>query len=317
VHPLERLIDLVALLLEARRPLTFEQIREVVPAYQQQDPASAKRMFERDKDVLREVGIPVEVEATDAWDVEQGYRIPKDQYYLPELSFTADEVWALFVAAHAPGEGSEAEIAFQKLSSGAETNVLTALADRAPATGADRSGPHLGAVADAIARRQALRFKYRSAQGNAGVREVDPYSLVFRRGHWYLAGLDRGRGELRSFRLSRVQSAVKDIGRASSPPEGFDASRLLEAGPWGLGEPAAKARVAFSPKVAWWAVPSTPGAIVLRGRRDGWVEVEVPASQTDSFLSWVLSFGPDVRVLDPRSVRTAVVERLSAVAGAG
>jgi len=314
VHPLERLINLVALLLEARRPMTFDQIREIMPAYQQQDAASAKRMFERDKDVLREVGVPVELEPTDAWDVEQGYRIPKDRYYLPEMSFTADEVWALFVAAHAPGEGSEAELAFQKLSSGAETNVLTALADRAPATGADPSGPYLGAAADAIARGRAVRFKYRSAQGAAGVREVDPYSLVFRRGHWYLAGLDRGRGELRSFRLSRVTSPVKEIGPASSPPPGFDASRLLEAGPWGLGEPAARARVAFSPKVSWWALPSTPGATVLRGRRDGWVEAEVPASQTDSFLSWVLSFGPDARVLSPTTIRTAVVERLRALA---
>src|SRR6266542_3241433 len=133
MHPLERLINLVALLLEARRPLTFEQIRSLMPAYQQGDLAAAKRMFERDKDTLREVGIPV----------EQGYRISKDEYYLPEVSFTPDEVWALFVAAHAPGEGGDAELAFQKLSTGAETNVLTAMADRTAAPGADPSGPPL------------------------------------------------------------------------------------------------------------------------------------------------------------------------------
>jgi proteasome accessory factor B len=169
-------------------------------------------------------------------------------------------------------------------------------------------------VADAIARRRAIRFKYRSAQGAAGTREVDPFALVFRRGHWYLAGLDRGRGELRSFRLSRLLSPVKETGPAAPPPDGFDAGRLLEAGPWGLGRPAARARIAFSPKVAWWALPSTPGATAVRARRDGWVEAEVPASQTDAFLSWVLSFGADVRVLGPRAMRDAVVERLSALA---
>src|SRR5262245_46261446 len=112
MHPLERLINLVALLLDSTRPLTFDQIREVMPAYQQADVSSAKRMFERDKDILREVGIPIELVATDVWDVEQGYRIPREQYYLPEVTFTPEEVWALFVAAHAPGEDGEAEQAF-------------------------------------------------------------------------------------------------------------------------------------------------------------------------------------------------------------
>jgi proteasome accessory factor B len=314
MHPLERLINLVALLLEARRPLAFEEIRALMPAYQQQDAASAKRMFERDKDSLREVGVPVEVSSTDVWEVEPGYRIPKDQYYLPELAFTADEVWALFVAAHAPGESGEAEQAFQKLSAGTETNVLTAMAERAPAPGVDPSGPHLGAIADALARRRALRFKYRPAQGKAGQREVEPYALVFRSGHWYLVGRDRGRQDIRSFRLSRLLSPVKEVGEAAPPPAGFDASRQLEAGPWGLGQPVETARVAFSPKVAWWAVPAVPKAQVRRTRRDGWVEVDLPASQTDSFVSWLLSFGPDARVYSPRAIRDQVVARLEALA---
>jgi proteasome accessory factor B len=317
MHPLERLINLVALLLEARRPLTFEQIRSLMPAYQQDDVAAAKRMFERDKDTLREVGVPVELSSTDAWEVEQGYRIPKEEYYLPEVSFTPDEVWALFVAAHAPGESGDAELAFQKLSTGADMNVLSAMAERSVAPGADPSGPHLGAVADALARRRAVRFRYRPAQGKPGQRDVDPYALVFRGGHWYLAGLDRTRGEVRSFRLSRVLSKIKEIGEASPPPEGFDASDLLQAGPWGLGQPVERARVAFSPKVAWWAVRDVPGARILRTRKEGWVEVDVPARLSDAFASWILSFGPDARVYSPRPIRDLVVERLEALAAHG
>jgi predicted DNA-binding transcriptional regulator YafY len=315
MHPLERLINLVALLLDARRALTFEDIRKVMPAYQQSDIGSAKRMFERDKDILREVGIPIELAPTDVWEVEQGYRIPKDQYYLPEVTFTPEEVWALFVAAHAPGEDREAEQAFRKLSTGTDANVLAAMAERTAAPGADLSGPHLGSIADALARRRALRFKYRPAQGKSGQREVDPYALVFRSGNWYLVGLDRSRRDIRSFRLSRLLSRVKEIGPATQPPDGFQATRYLEAGPWGLGRPAARARVSFSSKVAWWAVPSVPGAKVLRVRRDGWVDVEVPASQTDSFVSWVLSFGPDARVASPISIRDQVVATLEALVG--
>jgi predicted DNA-binding transcriptional regulator YafY len=289
----------------------------VVPAYHHADASSAKRMFERDKDVLREVGIPLEIAATDVWEVEHGYRIPKDRYYLPDVAFTEEEVWALFVAAHTPEESGEAELAFRKLTTGTESNVLSAMAQRAPAPGVDSSGPHLGAMADALARRRAVRFRYRPAQGKPGVREVEPYSLVFREGHWYVVGLDRSRKDIRSFRLSRLSSGVKETGPASPPPDGFDGSRYLEAGPWGLGQPVARATVVFSPKVAWWAVPSAPGAKVVRTRKDGWIAVDVPAGQTDQFVSWVLSFGPDAKVASPRAIRDEVVARLEAVAAGG
>ena len=90
MQPLERLVNLVALLLESRIPLTFDQIREkLAEAYEHEDVNSAKRMFERDKDVLRDIGVPIEVVATDVWDAEQGYTIPKDRYYLPEIRLHA------------------------------------------------------------------------------------------------------------------------------------------------------------------------------------------------------------------------------------
>ena len=99
MQPLERLVNLVALLLDSRTALTFEQIREkLAEAYEHDEIESAKRMFERDKDLLRDIGVPIEVVATDAWDVEQGYRIAKDRYYLPEIAFTPEEISALFVA---------------------------------------------------------------------------------------------------------------------------------------------------------------------------------------------------------------------------
>jgi predicted DNA-binding transcriptional regulator YafY len=314
MHPLERLINLVALLLESRRPLTFDEIRDIMPAYQQEDPASAKRMFERDKDTLRDAGIPIDVTPTDPWDVEQGYRIWKERFYLPDLQLTPDEVWALYVAAHTPGEDPEAERAFQKLSTSAETGVLAAIAERLVTPGADPSGPHLGPIADALASRRAVRFKYRPLQAKPGQREVDPYGLVFRSGNWYLVGRDRSREDVRSFRLSRVASVIKEIGPASPPTEGFDAAKYLEAGPWGLGRPAKRATIAFSPKVAWWALSEAPGARSVHELPDGWVEANVPASESDSFVSWVLSFGPDARVESPASLRDQVVAKLQAIA---
>ena len=189
MHPLERLLNLVILLLETSRPLTFEQIRERLPAYDQEGDEAAKRMFERDKDLLRDLGVPVEVTSTDAWEVEQGYRIPKDRYYLPDISFTEEELSALFVAAQTPGEGQDAEEAIRKLQAGVEPSVLAGLSARPLAAGDDVAGARLVAVTEAIEAHRSLRFNYRAASGDVAERHVDPYSLVWRTGHWYLVEL--------------------------------------------------------------------------------------------------------------------------------
>ncbi len=312
MEPLERLINLVALLLNANRPLTFEEIRASLGAYQQDDPAAAKRQFERDKDDLRKIGIPIQTEHTDAWEAEVGYRIAKEDYYLPEIDFTPEEVAALFVAAHAPGDSREAAQAFWKLAQGSDTDVLSGLPERI-STGVDASAPHLVPAARAVAARRLVRFTYRSVQGEETEREVDAWGLVFSRGSWYLVGRDRARDDVRTFRLSRIRSDIEEFGEAEPPPEGFEARTRLEAGPWGLGEPETTARIAFSPKVAAWAIAQAPGAKIGRTRRDGWSEATVPASRAEAFVSWVLSFGPDARVLSPKTVREAVLEALEAV----
>jgi proteasome accessory factor B len=316
MHPLERLINLVALLLESRQPRTFEDIRRLLPAYQQQDRSTAKRQFERDKDTLRAIGIPVDVAPTDVWGVEEGYTILKESYYLPEISFTPEEVAALFVASHAPGENGEAAQAFRKLAQQAETGVLSTLAGIPETTGIDTSGPHLGEAANAVSGQRRVKFRYRPVQGRAGERDVDAWGLVFRAGAWYLVGNDRRRGEPRSFRLSRVLSPVRDAGPGKAPPPGFRAAEHVAAGPWGFGEPEVRARVAFSPKVAWWALSGVPDARILRTRKDGWTEADVPAASTDSFVSWILSFGADASVISPKAVRDAVVGSLKAVRAA-
>jgi proteasome accessory factor B len=313
MHPLERLINLVALLLESNRPLTFDEIRDRLPAWQQQDRDTAKRQFERDKDTLRGIGIPVEVVPTDAWEVQEGYVISRDRYSLPDISFSAEEAAALFVAAHQPAADREAAQAFRKLALGVNTGVLSSLPGRGGAAGVDASGPHLHALADAVSRRRRVRFRYRPVRGRAGERSVDAWALVFRRGAWYLVGRDRRRGEPRSFRVSRILSRVGDGGEGSPPPEGFRAADQLTVGPWGLGEPETTARLAFSPKVAWWALAEVPGARTVGARRGGWIEAEVPAGEGESFVSWVLSFGPDAEVLAPKRLRNAVVAGLEAV----
>jgi proteasome accessory factor B len=313
MQPLERQLKLVILLLNARRPLTFEELREALGAYGQEDRDAAKRQFERDKDDLRTIGIPLQTEPVDYLDESiLGYRIDREAYTLPEITFTPEEAAALFVSAHAPGGNGEAAVAFGKLAYGLDAAILSGLPDRV-ATGVEASAPHLEAVADAVRRRRLVRFGYRSSKGAEGDREVDAWGLVFSRGSWYLVGRDRTREDVRTFRLSRFLSSIGDVGEAQTPPQGFDARERLRAGPWGMGDPEITARIAFSPKVGPWAISQAPGSEILRTRRDGWVEADVPASGREEFVSWVLSFGPDAEVLAPEEVRRAVVRRLEAV----
>jgi proteasome accessory factor B len=312
MHPLERLLKLVILLLETSRPLPFSEIRDKLPGYAQEDVAAAKRMFERDKDLLRDLGIPIELGPTDVWEVEEGYLIPKDRYYLPDIEFDAEELSALYVAAHTLGAGDEAEQAVRKLQAGAGEGILTGVPSSPLFAGPDVPGARLGTVARAIDERRSIRFRYRPATGDPSERHVDPYALVTRAGQWYVVGMDRGRGEIRSFRMSRFRSEPAPGGPGSEPPEGFDAREHLRHGPWGVGEPEVEATVAFSPDVSWWAVRDVAQAREIQAREDGWVEMAIPAARGDSFVSWVLTFGPEAEVLDPLELRRAVVERLEA-----
>ena len=312
MEPLERLLNLVGLLLEAARPMTFEEIRETLDAYRAENPESAKRMFERDKDILREYGVPLELRDTDAWGVEQGYFIDKAAYYLPEIAFTDEELVALFVAAQSGGEDTTAEQGVRKLLYGAEGGVLAGLAGGPLASGSDARSTLVLAVADAAQTHRRVRFGYRTSEGRTSERDVDAYAMVFREGHWYLVGHDRERDDTRAFRLSRFTSDVAVTGEGSATPEGFRAADHVEAG---LGVPGGdeRARIAFQHDVAFLAEQSLVGARRASTLPDGRVELEVPVTDEDTMVALVLEYGPDAEVLEPSSLRERVRARLGAI----
>jgi proteasome accessory factor B len=312
MEPLERLLNLVGLLLETSTPLTFEQIRETLDAYRADKVDSAKRMFERDKDQLREFGIPLQLVDTDVWGTEQGYIIPKDEYYLPEIAFTPEELGALLVAAQSGGENTRAEQAARKLLYGADGGVLAGLAGGPLASGSDARSTLVMECADAAQRRRRVAFGYRTSQGHASQRRVDAYAMVFRGGHWYLVGHDSDRDDVRAFRLSRFTGDLDDLGDGDEPPEGFRAADHVQAGPWATTA-AEHAEIAFSPRVAWWAEGSFAGARRTREGEDGWVVVDVPMADPGLLASLVLQFGPEAVVRAPDSLRDEIVDRLEAV----
>ena len=96
----ERLLNLVLALLGSRVPVDRARIRDVVPGYAESASDEAfERMFERDKEELRSMGVPIETVVNASGEVD-GYRIDQRAYQMPELRFTAAEITVQIGRAH-------------------------------------------------------------------------------------------------------------------------------------------------------------------------------------------------------------------------
>lgn len=314
MEPLERLLNLVGLLLESSTPLTFEQIRETLDAYGGDNLDSAKRKFERDKDVLREYGVPLVMLDTDVWGVEQGYTIPRDEYYLAEIDFEPDEITALYLAAQTGREETFAEQGVRKLLYGADGGVLLGQAGGPLVAGSDTRSAQAIAAADAADARRRVRFGYRTSQGAVSERDVDAYGVVFRGGHWYLVGHDHERGEIRAFRLSRCTTDLRDVGEGGDPPKAFRAADHVAAGPW-VATGDERAVVAFTPSAAVRAAGAFVGATTERTSEDGRSIVSFPSADAVVTAGLILEYGPEAEVLEPTELRDEVIRRLEEAAG--
>ncbi len=293
---LERLTNLVATLLDTRRPLPLEELVELVPGYPPDKP-SYRRQFERDKDTLRGIGIPVQTQPIDALGPEVGYRIPPDQYYLPDLALTPEEQAALHVAVTAVRlEGGAGPEALWKLG-GLEGEAATALA-------ALPSVPQLPALFDAYRDRAPVTFSYRGEP-----RHLDPWGIIFRRGHWYVVGHDHDRDDERAFRIDRVDGSV-ETGQAGTvePPADLDPASLLLDEPWGFGgdEPVT-GRVLVDAPQAHGVVHQVGEQAVLERRADGSVVLGLPVTNIAAFRSFVVGLLDGAEVLDPPELRDDVV----------
>ncbi|MGH2806269.1 MAG: helix-turn-helix transcriptional regulator [Actinomycetota bacterium] len=311
VRRIERLINLIAALLETERPLTAEQIRDRIAGYDQPNQEAFRRAFERDKDALRTMGIPLELRPTGVMgqDVE-GYIIPKEKYYLPELDLEPDELAALKLAAETVvGGSSVAESGLMKLSVDAPG---TSWSGPRVVWGADVAAeqPLLGPLYEALLDRAPVTFEYETATGDASERTVEPYGLVHRSGHWYVVGRDSVRDAVRSFKVSRIKPDVSKGSATFDIPESFDARAHLAGEPWEIGEQTAtQAEVRFDPALAWWPEQNLAG-LEQTTVSDGAVHVQMPVANVDAFVSWVIGFADQVEVVEPAEVREAVARQI-------
>ncbi|MCZ3389288.1 MAG: WYL domain-containing protein [Actinomycetia bacterium] len=305
----ERLLNLVICLLAATRYVNKEQIRQAVPQYAGCASDEAfERMFERDKDDLREMGIPLETGSNEVFfDDEIGYRIPKDAYALPPVAFDSEELAVLGVAArmwqHATLAGATAR-AIRKLESVGVDVDPEALAVIEPRV--DAAEPAFAALWDSVQQRHRVRFHYSRGGAAAAPRRLQPWGLVSWHGRWYVVGHDDDRGETRVFRLSRIQGDVTADGPAGSVvvPDNVDITASVRM----LAQPA-PARTARLQVQSGRAVPLRRQGTVV-SEEPGASVLDVPFEDAEQMASIVCGFGSAVTVLTPADLKDAVVRRL-------
>ncbi len=315
---LERLLNLTAALLAATRAMTADEIHRTIPGYPD-DRASFKRQFERDKDALRSLGMPIEqtpLDSPEGGAPTVGYRIPAEGYYLRDPGLSPDELRALQLAARTVAlEGFGAVDALWKLGAtgpatggGAAAGAAGGGAGAALIAAEVPAAAALPALFDAITESRAVAFTYRGEH-----RRAVPHALAFRNGHWYLDAHDLDRSDDRSFRVDRIEGAVEPGAQVERPPRTRPGDR--RAAPWELGDgPAVRARLLIDAHQAPWAVRHLGEESVLERHPDGSVVVGLDVVNVDAFASFVLGFLADAEILGPADLRHAFLERLALLA---
>ncbi len=321
ISKVERLMNLVIALLSTRQFLTAERIRDSVAGYEESASDEAfSRMFERDKNELRDLGIPLEVGPVGRYSGQEGYRINRDAYELPDIDLTSAETAAVAVAVQlweSPELASAAESAVLKLRAAGVHVDPDAASASVPSVPARTRGSEaaLGRLLAAIDAGRAVRFQHRVTHNAPyAMRDVEPWGVVTRHGRWYLVGHDRDRDAVRTFRLSRIGAEVEVYGpeNAVHKPAEVDLRRIV-AQVTGASPVTGSATV--------WVAQGRGQEIrrlgvVLAERtvdgRSGSV-VEVPVRSRDWLARLITGLGPDALVLAPEDLRADVISRLRSV----
>jgi proteasome accessory factor B len=305
----ERLVNLTIALLATKRWLTKSEIFATVDGYEGEI-ESKERMFERDKDDLRALGISIEVGTFDPiFEDEPGYRIRAENYSLQLHDITAEELALMSMATQAwkgATLNTTALSALTKLRSiGIESDFdsLPAIAPSGSST-----NPNLALVIDAISSRRTISFSYRASDLSISERVVEPYGVGSRLGHWYFAGWDLDKKALRTFRIDRVQGEVQFQGKAGTfeIPENFSMSSQLSDG---IEAQSARVRIRVGKATA------LRNKAQLISSDGDWDVIEFSFENESECIREILWHLDDVIVESPSDLRSSVIHCLMTIEG--
>lgn len=304
----ERLLNLVALLSESNTPLTLDQIAHKMAGQYPEKDEARRTSFERDKKVLRELGIPIATQSLAGADAGRtAYSIDRAGYALIDFGLTSAEMDALEQAAAMVQIGTSwGKQAVQWLG-GEVTN-----AEAPTAVNVSGSSQVLPVVWKALATQQVLTFGYRSKK-----RTVHPYGLLARNGFWYLIGHDVDRDAQVTFRVDRMEDVpVGGEAGAFERPADFDLATAYERDAKAFSDGnSERAIVRLDHRVAPAVVRELDDDAVIARRADGSVDVEVPCGNKVAFESWLFAMVDRAEVVGPPAVRDHVIGRLRELAG--
>lgn len=319
----ERLLDLVALLLDSREPISWAELREAFPEdYGSGSDEAAERKFERDKAELLELGIPLRYVQGDD-ESRDGYLVDRESYYLPEVGLTPEELAVLFAAGSAalasgafPGRDDLAhalrKIRFFEGQELPAPKVRLELA--APQEGAELAS-RLEQLWTAAATHKWVQLTYYSPHGNEVTdRRVDPYGLALRQGTWWLAGYCHLRQGMRTFRVNRIRELKVNPSKPRSPdfqvPAGFKLENHVSSYVWRYRfHSPVEVRLTLSGTLVPLAGRVFPDAQVEP--RDGQAHLTLSCTFLDGLVRYALSLGSGCRVVSPPDA----VERFRQTAG--
>ncbi|MFN8150036.1 MAG: WYL domain-containing protein [Solirubrobacterales bacterium] len=325
-----RQLSLISFLMANRRPVSALEIKQEVEGYSSMNEDAFARRFYADRAELESLGIALKVDRPSEGFLESElYALPPENYYLPAIKFTDQELAALATALSLlDGRFAYAEplrLALQQVSwgrksplSGAESAPIE-MAMTASAGGRELS-QRLAKIETAISRRKTIQFSYYTMERDATAdRKVDPYHLVFRSGQFYLIGFAHERDAVRVFRLSRIQGKVSYASKAEhdfNPPESFDRHDYGSRADWQMGNVSGTARIFLRDRIDWlvereYGEYGEIGPARNGDSKNGKGSVfETEFASSRQLVAWLLGWRRHATVLDPPELVAEAEERL-------
>lgn len=299
----ERLVNLTIALLATRRYLTKSEIFSTVEGYEG-SPEAKERMFERDKDELRSIGISIDVSPLDPlFNDESGYRILPENYSFQLDNLSAREISLLALASRAWenfGDNSAALSARRKILalSEVDSSFDFSISQVLPIKQLDE-------LASAISTRSEISFDYISRDGVVSQRRLHLFGISSRSGHWYLTGNDVDRGEIRTYRIDRITSKIS-VGKKSAVyqiPDDFSLAAHFNSLPM--------RQALLSIRIGRGNALRQKGEFVSHNQ--DWDLYSVSYLDEDELIEEILWCGDDIELLEPRHLRSGIIEKLKAL----
>ena len=297
---IERLLNLISALLATERPLSRHEIRERIPGAYAENDESFRRAFERDKDELRTLGLPISLERVPGTDPPlEGYLIRRSDYEANHPVLDAEEIAALHLASNLIRlQDDDIDSPFYKMGG--------VLRDKAPAMSEIPSGTRIDTCMHALIERLTILFSYKNER-----RKVNPVRLVFSGGNWYLIAYDKDRQDVRHFRLDRIEGEIETTVEKFEPHT--EVSEITQEPPWRFGEEEKLVQLKIDKSHASWALETIGERVRYDELPDGSIILHEMVRDWKIFRSFIFSFLDAAEVTEPPESRQAIIDWLEAM----